>query len=239
MANTSKPIAVFDIDGTIFRSSLLVEITRAMIKVGAFPPEAEDEYKKEYVAWRRRQGSYDDYLQKVVLTFEQHLKGVGQPVLETMSELVIKNLALESYRYTRDLINKLKQTHFLVAISGSPAELVSRFASQYGFADYKATEYHLKNGIYDGQATLGLKDKDKTLKQMVKKHSLTLEGSWGVGDTESDAAFLRLVEHPVAFNPNRVLFEQAAKQGWPVVIERKNMVYKLNRHDDEYRLSLP
>src|SRR5688572_12105072 len=103
MAKASKPIAVFDIDGTIFRSSLLVEITRAMIRVGAFPPEAEEGYKQEYTAWRRRQGSYGDYLEKVVLTFEHYLKGAKQQTLEVMSEIVINNLALESYRYTRDL----------------------------------------------------------------------------------------------------------------------------------------
>lgn len=237
MGKLKKPIAVFDIDGTIFRSSLLVEITRAMIRVGAFPPETEEEYKQEYTAWQRRQGTYGDYIVKVITAFEHHIKGTRPETLGVMSEIVISNLALESYRYTRGLISKLKKTHFLVAISGSPAELVSRFASHYGFSDYKATEYRLKNGVYSGQASLGLKDKDKTLKQMIRRHHLTLTGSWGVGDTESDAAFLKLVEHPIAFNPNQTLFELAKANSWPVVVERKNMVYQLKQVNGKYQLT--
>src|SRR3990167_9977463 len=111
MAKNKKPIAVFDIDGTIFRGSLLVEITRAMIRVGAFPPEAEQEYKQEYTAWRRRQGLYGAYIEKVIIAFEHHIKGVKPQTLQVMSEILINNLALESYRYTRDLISKLRKTH--------------------------------------------------------------------------------------------------------------------------------
>jgi phosphoserine phosphatase len=39
---------------------------------------------------------------------------------------------------------------------------------------------------------------------------------------------LELVQRPIAFNPERELAKIAMKRGWPIVVERKNVVYKLS-----------
>jgi phosphoserine phosphatase len=49
----------------------------------------------------------------------------------------------------------------------------------------------------------------------------------GVGDTDGDIPLLRKVETPICFNPNQKLYEHAKKEGWPVVVERKDVVYTL------------
>ena len=54
-----------------------------------------------------------------------------------------------------------------------------------------------------------------------------LEDSVGMGDTLSDVGFLEMVETPIAFNPNRGLFEVARQRGWPIVVERKDVIYNL------------
>ncbi len=48
-----------------------------------------------------------------------------------------------------------------------------------------------------------------------------------MGDTLSDVGFLELVRTPIAFNPNRALFEVARRRGWPNVVERKDVIYNL------------
>lgn len=40
-----KKVAFFDIDGTVFRSSLLIEIVEKLISEGVFPVESADEYR--------------------------------------------------------------------------------------------------------------------------------------------------------------------------------------------------
>jgi phosphoserine phosphatase len=47
------------------------------------------------------------------------------------------------------------------------------------------------------------------------------------GDTESDIPMLELVEIPIAFNPNKKLFEHAKARGWRTVVERKDVIYEL------------
>ena len=224
-----KPVAVFDIDGTIFRSSLYIEITNALISAHIFPPSATEIYRSAYEEWLNRDGSYEAYLEKMVETFNSNLKGTRTIAMEVMAEVVINALSRRTYRYTRDLVKQLKQTHFLVAISGSPTELVSRFCQIYGFDDFKASKYDTKDGVYNGKSQLGTTDKDKAVKAMVKKHRLTFTGSIGVGDSESDIPFLSLMERPIAFNPNSRLFKVAIEKNWQVVVERKDVVYYYNK----------
>ena len=48
---------------------------------------------------------------------------------------------------------------------------------------------------------------------------------------------LDIVEHPVAFNPDKGLYEAAVSHHWPIVVERKNVVYELKPDKDGYRLA--
>jgi phosphoserine phosphatase len=45
-----------------------------------------------------------------------------------------------------------------------------------------------------------------------------------------------IVENPIAFNPEKKLFEYIGQKGWKIVVERKNMVYELENKDGKYQL---
>ena len=72
-----RRVAIFDIDGTLFRSSLLIELVDAMIAHDLFPKEARQMYDRAYVNWVHRRDSYEKYITGVVRAFERHLKGVA------------------------------------------------------------------------------------------------------------------------------------------------------------------
>ena len=220
-----RPLAVFNIDGTIFRSSLFIELVNVMMGRGQLPEGMGDNYQAEYETWLNRQGSYDQYIEKMVSTFMANLAGIREADLLGAADTVMEQLSQRTYRYTRDLIRSLGDRYFLLAISGSPLELVSRFCSAYRFDDYRGTVYEVVDGVYTGEGQRGDRHKDRIIREVAEKHGLSLEKSIGVGDTESDIAFLELVEKAIAFNPSSGLFQHAAKQGWQVVVERKDVIY--------------
>ena len=39
---------------------------------------------------------------------------------------------------------------------------------------------------------------------------------------------LSIVEHPIVFNPTFELYEKAVENGWPMTIERKNVIYTMS-----------
>src|SRR3989338_8768754 len=230
MAGKPQKIAVFDIDGTIFRSSLVGGLPRELIEEGLFPKSVERVYVEELQRWMDRRGSYKEYIDKVVQAYRANIKGLElDEVLEVADRMTIfhKN---HVYRYTRDLINKLKKTHFLLAISHSPYHVVEPFCRVWGFQKVYAQIYELDpENKFTGNIEYEdlILDKGKVLERAISKENFTLQGSIGVGDTDSDIGMLGMVSKAIAFNPNKKLYDAAKKNRWEIVVERKDMVYKL------------
>ncbi len=224
-----QKLAIFDIDGTIFRSSLLIELVNELVSSKIFPAKSADKFVRAREKWLNRQGSYDDYIAEVVIAFESNLRGVPQALFRQSAKRVIARHNRRVYCYTRDLIKFLRaKNYFLLAISNSPLEIVEPFCSGYGFNKVYGRVYETdKNKRYTG-ATLYLdliSDKAKILKRAVAKESLTLKNSIGIGDSEADIPFLKLVANPICFNPNKKLYQTAKRNNWKVVVERKDVVY--------------
>ncbi|MFA5020989.1 MAG: HAD-IB family phosphatase, partial [Patescibacteria group bacterium] len=148
-----QKVAVFDIDGTIFRSSLLIEVTEALIQAGLFPEAARKSYAKAYEDWLNRQGSYDKYIHAVIQAFEKHIKAVKQSDFERIGKKAITFQRHRVYRFTRDLVKTLeRKNYFLLAISHSPRELVELFAKHLGFDKVYGRVYEVDSrGRFTGQ----------------------------------------------------------------------------------------
>ena len=228
---TKRKFAVFDIDGTIFRSSLLIELVEELISEKLFPQSARQIYTAPQKAWLDRKGSYDKYIGAVVKAFDSHLKGVPEKDFRRAVRNMVRKNQDRVYRFTRDLAADLKRRgYFLLAISHSPKYVVDAFAKRMGFTKVYGRLFELDSRRrFTGQAFYLelIDDKSRILKRAVTKEKLTLKDSVGVGDTDSDIAFLKMVERPICFNPNRRLYNHARRQGWEVVVERKDVVYHL------------
>ena len=70
----AQRVAVFDIDGTIIRSSLFVELTEELVRRAVFPQSAKDEYEVQHKRWVEREGNYEDYIMAMVRSFKKILK---------------------------------------------------------------------------------------------------------------------------------------------------------------------
>ncbi len=226
---THRPVAVFDVDGTIFRSSLAIELLEELIKVGIFPKTARRGYGRELLRWRERTGSYEQYINKVVVVLWSHLKGINPSIVEMAASRVLHAKRRYTYRFTRDLAHELKRKgYYLLAISHSPRFILGPFAKRFGFDEAYGSlaETNAKGNLTGKPKDFHrLKDKGGILKRAAGKFGFTLKGSVGVGDTESDISFLKLVSEPICFNPNRKLYDIARKKGWRVVVERKDVIY--------------
>lgn len=227
-----RKIAIFDIDGTIFRSSLTIELVDALIQEKIFPADAAEEYAAVYRQWLDRKDSYEKYVHAVVKVYNKHIVGKSHQKVMSVARRAASFHRNRVYRYTRDLIRELKRRKFvLIAISHSSAVIVQEFARHLGFDRIYGRLFEIDaRGRYTGQHLFLelIDDKAKLLEHLVEKKKWTLTGSVGVGDTESDISFLGMVDKPICFNPNRKLYEHARRQGWRVVVERKDVIYHMS-----------
>jgi len=224
-------VAIFDIDGTIFRSSLTIELLDALIGEGIFPPEAKKHYERAYLNWLDRKGSYEDYVNALVEAFHRHIKGVKGDDFMDICWKVAAFHRNRMYRYTRGLISQLKEKHYyLLAITGSPKFVAQPFCKYLGFNKVYGTMFEVsRQGMFTGKVLYEelKRDKAKMLTHAIEKEKLTLAGSIGVGDTELDIPFLKMVKKPICFNPNQKLYRYAKRKKWEIVVERKDMIYHL------------
>lgn len=226
-----QKVAFFDIDGTVFRSSLLVQIVEACIAEGVFPAGVQKNYEKKHDMWKNRDDSYEAYIEAVVKTFMDNIRGVHYGDFADIGRMIVAKQGRHTYVYTRDLIQDLRsKDYYIVAISQSPKVILDEFCAGYGFDKVYGRLYEIgPQDRFTGLVTAEdvIKDKEKIVERVFTNKNLTREDSIGVGDTEGDISLLESVEMPICFNPNMSLYKYAKERKWPVVVERKDVVYTI------------
>lgn len=224
-------VAFFDIDGTLFRSSLLIELVEELIDEGLFPAAAELDYQEAKERWQNREGTYEAYIEAVVKCFLVHIKGVHYGDFADLGRALVDQQGKKVYRYTRDLIQSLKADGwYLVAVSQSPKSILDDFCHHYGFDKVYGRIYEIgPQDRFTGRVIdeYLIQNKANIAKRVFDNNQLLRkESAMAVGDTEGDIPLLELVGQPICFNPNERLLEHARLMKWPVVVERKDVIYR-------------
>jgi HAD superfamily hydrolase (TIGR01490 family) len=235
----ARSFAVFDLDGTLIRWQLYHAIGDALARKGLVDQEAFANVKNARMTWKKR--SYEDsfkaYERTLVSVINPSVRNISIEAYSEACEEVFEEHKEQVYTYTRSLINQLKNEGYLLfAISGSPSIIVEKIAKFYGFDDFKASVLEIKEGRFTGKINVAITKKAELLKELAKIHDASWDKSIAIGDSEGDISLLELVEQPIAFNPDKGLYNYARENGWAIVIERKNVVYNLKPSNGEYLL---
>ncbi|HHV19466.1 MAG TPA: HAD-IB family hydrolase [Thermoanaerobacterales bacterium] len=235
MGNTA---AFFDIDGTLFRNSLMIEHFKKMIRYEVIDPALwYNRLKDSYSEWEKRYGYFDDYMDELVEVYVKELKGINKAYIEFIASQVININWDKVYRYTRARIKWHKeQGHMIFFISGAPDFLVEKMADKYQVTAYKATEYIVdENNNFTGEVVRmwDSENKQKAISQLVNRFAVDLDASYSYGDTTGDLSMLKIVGHPVAVNPIKKLLvaikqDEELYDKTTIVVERKDLIYKLS-----------
>lgn len=230
----SQPLAVFDIDGTLFRWQLYYAIVLELREDGFFSDEAAQQIDEAFKAWESRDQSFGDFEKIAIDALTDHLPKLRTSDFAAVVEKVMSRSSHKTYAYTRNLAKSLKeQGYFLLAVSGSQQEIAEPFVKKYGFDDCIGWLYEQKDGYFTGNILRNtVHDKAALIKDYIAEHDMSLKGSLAIGDSKGDIAMLRVVDHPIAFNPSEELLDEALEHGWKIVVERKNIAYSLTRSAD-------
>lgn len=238
MIPVAEAAAFFDIDGTISREGLISEMFKKMIKYELIDHSKwYNDVEPAFTRWDKRVGNYDDYLQKMVDIYTEAVQNTSAFHVSYIAKRVIEQKGERVYTYTRERIRWHKaHGHKVVAISGSPVELVREMSEKYGMDDYRGTVYKVgADGIYSGEIIpmWDSESKRRAVIAMAERYGIDLSESYAYGDTNGDFAMMKLVGHPVAVNPTRELLanirkDASLREKISVIVERKDVIYRLN-----------
>jgi len=230
--------AFFDIDGTIYREGLITELFKKMINYDLIDMSKwHTEVRPAFLDWDKRKGDYDTYLQKMVEVYKEALEGMHPFHMEYAAKKVVEQKGERVYTFSRSKIKwHQQQGHKVIAISGSPIELVREMSNKYGMDDYRGTIYQKNTqGTYNGKV-IPMWDsvsKQKAMRELVKKYDIDLNKSYAYGDTAGDFTMFQMVGYPFAINPTKelltkILEDIELRHKIQVVVERKDVTYFLN-----------
>ncbi|HEX4662396.1 MAG TPA: HAD family phosphatase [Candidatus Saccharimonadales bacterium] len=239
---SQQKFAVFDIDGTIYRWQLYHELFDELAQSGVISQTDSSIVAAARAAWSDRLITFSQYEHELIRVLENAIIDLPIASFRAASAKILAANGHQTYLYTKQLINDLKgHGYMILAISGSFHEMVEEFAKLHGIDVFRGRTAVITDGKLGAVTdTNTLRRKGATLKKLVAEHNLSWTDSYAVGDSDSDAQMLELVEHPIAFNPTVGLRDLAIKNRWPIVIERKSVVYRLNpaNNSDEYTLKI-
>lgn len=230
--------AFFDIDGTIYREGLITEVFKKMVKYDLIEGSKwHSEVRPAFINWDKRMGDYDTYLLKMVDIYSEAVKGISPFHMAYIARRVIEQKGDRVYTFSRERIKwHQEQGHRVIAISGSPSELVKEMSTKYGMDDYRGTIYKVDDkGVYNGEIIpmWDAVSKRQAILNIAEAYDIDLENSFAYGDTAGDFTMLNMVGNPFAINPTKELLTQIREDELltdkiNVIVERKDVTYKLN-----------
>lgn len=227
-----KPFAAFDVDGTIFKSSLAEKVIDSCITAGVFKAEAFNAAFENKRRWQRsnNEGVYQAYLHRLVGAFVAELAGVEVAQFNAVTADMIAQQSVRKFAFPRKLMDALRPSHHLMAISGSPNILVQPFLQDIDVQTTFGSTFVVDEGKFTGEAqTVG--DKATLLRELVAKGEITQLGSLAMGDTFSDISMLQYADTPIMFNASRTLTNYGIEFGWLRVNEVKDQITALQWDD--------
>lgn len=230
--------AFFDIDGTIYRDSLMIEHFKKLLKYELVDEKVwHNQLKDKYANWQKRRGNYDDYMIDLAQLYVQSMIGLHRDQMEFVTNQVIKLQGDKVYMATRHKIDwHLKQGHLVYFISGAPEYLVQKMAEKFKIHGFVGTQYIIAdNGTFSGEIIQmwDHKSKQRALFDIVDNESIDLASSYAYGDTYGDISMFQHVGYPVAINPTKELFnaiknDDSLRRKTQIIVERKDMIYMLD-----------
>ncbi|MBU0278767.1 MULTISPECIES: HAD family phosphatase [unclassified Gemella] len=231
-----KIAAFFDIDGTLYRDSLMTEHFKKLIKYEILDNKIwVNDIRHLYQAWDNREDDYDGYLFELSNKYVQAITGLEKSTLDFVAEQVIKLKADRVYKYTRNIIKKHKeQGHLVFFISGSPDFLVEKMGEKHEVFLSVGSGYIIKDNIFTGKVIpmWDSQSKNNMIDELIATYEIDLENSYAYGDTNGDYEMLSRVGNPVAINPSSELLtniknNKNLSQKIDIIIERKDVIYSL------------
>lgn len=227
--------AFFDIDGTIYRDSLLNENFKKLMRHEVIDEDIwHREVKEAYHNWKRRRGDYDTYLEVLAKVYLKNIVGVDMKYLEFLAKKTIEDYYESVYRYSRNRLSFHKsENHKIFFISGSPEFLVKEMAKKYYATDYRGTKCIADSeNKFTGEIKKmwNSESKHEVVLEFAKEYDIDLQKSFAYGDTNGDFSMLKLVGNPIAINPNRELLknikaDEDLSKKVKIAVERKDNIY--------------
>ncbi len=210
-------LAIFDLDNTLIGGDSDHLWGEFLCDEGIIADRQSFQKKNDYFYQQYELGLLDIYAW-AEFSFEtltrypmKELDALHQKFMATKIEPIILG------RAQKCIDNHKKNGDTAIVITASNTFVTSPIVQRYGIENLLATVPEIKSGRYSGKIS-GIpcfqSGKIDNLMPWMIQNNENLEGSFFYTDSHNDLPLLELVDNPVAVNADKILTEEADKNGW-------------------------
>ena len=213
------PLTIFDLDETLIAADSDHEWGQFVIDKGLV--DAQKHKKKNddfYEQYKAGQLDIDEYLQFSCSILTQYSI---EYLHRFRSEFVAQRILPIILDKAQDLVKKHRELGDTLLVITSTIEFVTRpIVDEFGIDILIAPDPEIVSNRYTGRI-VGVPSfaagKVTRLEQWLANRQDSLEGSSFYSDSHNDLPLLRLVDNPVAVDPDPILREKAEENQWPII----------------------
>ena len=213
------PLTIFDLDETLIAADSDHEWGQFVVDKGLV--DAQKHKKKNddfYEQYKAGQLDIDEYLQFSCSILTQYSI---EDLHRFRSEFVAQRILPIILDKAQDLVKKHRQLGDTLLVITSTIEFVTRpIVDEFGIDILIAPDPEIVSNRYTGRI-VGVPSfaagKVTRLEQWLANRQDSLEGSSFYSDSHNDLPLLRLVDNPVAVDPDPILREKAEENQWPII----------------------
>ena len=216
-------LAIFDLDNTLIADDSYYLWGQFLVDLGVVDKE---HYESANVRF------YDEYKQGTLdivefLRFSLHPLANNDPeqLHQWRAQFVQDIITPILLKPAQELIAKHRDRgDTLLVITATNRFVTAPIVELYGIENLLATTPEFVDGKYTGDFN-GIpcfqEGKVKLLEEWLKKSTETMQGSWFYSDSHNDLPLLKLVDNPVAVDPDEKLTAYANAADWPIISLRQ------------------
>lgn len=212
-------LTIFDLDETLIAADSDHEWGQYVVDKGLV--DAQEHKKKNddfYEQYKAGQLDIDEYLQFSCSVLTQYSI---EDLHRFRAEFVAQRILPIILEKAQDLVKKHRQLGDTLLVITSTIEFVTRpIVDEFGIDILIAPDPEIVANRYTGRI-VGVPSfaagKVTRLEQWLANRQDSLEGSFFYSDSHNDLPLLRLVDNPVAVDPDPILREKAEENQWPII----------------------
>lgn len=224
--NPDLPDATFDLDGTVFKMTVLEAYTDWLSQQSVFDP-MPSEITAAKQAWKNEntEQNYTAHLGQLVRFFIEQVPGKSVSQLGEAASIVAKQQRHRRWNVTTAIVEKLRPTHNVISISLMPEWLMEPFTEDLGFVALMGSTYVAREGLFTDEAH----SINKAEEYANARNGDTSKLDIHMGDTVGDSPLFALAHRPILFNPSWTLYRQLEDENLTVITSHKDVVSIINQ----------
>ena len=212
-------LAIFDLDHTLLSGDSDHAWGQFLVDRGLVDPEVHqrrnDHFYEQYKAGSLDIHEYLEFAMRPLTEYDaDHMHAERDIFLNDRIEPLVSQKARNLIRHHEE------RGDTLLIITATNGFVTYPIAERLGIAHIIAPHPEVIDGRYTGK-TVGIPSfqvgKVTRLKRWMEEHQHDMQGSYFYSDSHNDLPLLRLVDHPVAVDPDPTLQAEAEANGWPVI----------------------